>query len=204
MATPVDVFCVTVLFGRVKENGMCIFLWLLLGWTEAETPSVTTSSRTATVQQLGPISVGEPLPSFGGLTLDGTRWTLTASQQSGQYLVVSYMASWCAPCRVGLPIIDRFVSEVPNATAVYVAIGESSDVPIRQMASDLHLTQPILWDKFQLFGQRHGVITKGQPAVLPKTFIIAPDGTVMAIVTTEGSDFEFLLRNTLTPEASHE
>lgn len=183
---------------------MWIFLWGLLGWTKAETSSTTTSSTTVTVQQLGPIVVGEPFPSFGGLTLDGSRWTLTATQQSEQFIVISYMASWCAPCRVGLPIIDRVVSETASATAIYVAIGESSDAPLRQMVSDLQLTQPILWDKFQLFGQRHGVISNGEPAVLPKTFIIAPDGRVVAIVETEGSDFESLLRNFITSGEANE
>lgn len=178
---------------------MWIFLFALLSMVEADV-----SDGTVTVQQLGPVAVGQPFPSFGGLTLDGTRWTLTATQRSEQYIVVSYMASWCAPCRVGLPIIDKVVSESDKTTAVYIAIGESSNVPVQQMAVDLQLTQPILWDKFQLFGQRHGVIGKGQPAELPKTFVIAPDGTVVAIVTTEGPDFESVLRGILTAGKPHE
>ena len=94
-----------------------------MGSAEESSPS---DVPTQIVEQLGPVHIGKPLPPFGGLTLSGERWTLSTTQSTEQYIVVSYMASWCLPCRNGLPIIEKVVEAHPNATAVYIAIGEKS------------------------------------------------------------------------------
>lgn len=178
------------------------WMWLLIAmlWAE-DVPELNTTAplRSQRVEQLGPVKVGEPFPSFGGIAITGERWTL--SEHSSKVLIVSYMASWCEPCRVGLPIIERVATESEDVTAVYVAIGEKSAVPIHRLREELSLSHPILWDKFQLFGQRHGVVSKGTPAALPKTFIIGADGRVQAIFITEGADFESQLQQIITSGA---
>ena len=153
------------------------------------------SSKSTTVLELGPVRVGEMFPTFGAYTLTNQYLSLTSLMENEKTIVVSYFATWCGPCRVALPKIEQFVTNNDNVEAVYIALGEKSSAPVKKMADELNLNSPIVIDKFESIGIRHGVVVEGKETTLPRTFILKPDGTVQTIVTVEGSDFvEFLTK----------
>ena len=61
-------------------------------------------------------AVGEILPDFSAVCLDGSVFTL--SEQRGKTVVVNLWATWCAPCVKELPLFDRLLREHGDDTAV--------------------------------------------------------------------------------------
>ncbi len=162
--------------------------------------SADASSNTAvskTVEELGPVAVGKPFPTFGGHTLDGGYLSLKTLENHDKFVVVSYFATWCAPCRHGLPKIEAFAQDNDNVVAVYVALGERSPAPLQKFAKELGLNSQIVIDKFETIGARHGVTGQGQDTRLPRTFVLAPDGTVKSIFVIEGNDFDQALTDSI-------
>lgn len=164
----------------------------LIGSAEA---SNAVSSQT--VDQLGPVIVGQTFPTFGGHTLSGGYLSLKELENHGKYVVVSYFATWCAPCRVGLPKIERFVNQHDDVVAVYIALGERQYPSLQRFVNELKINSEIVVDKFETIGARHGVAGEGRDTRLPRTFILNPDGTVRKIFVIEGDDFEEALENSL-------
>ena len=156
----------------------------------AEVPS------TKLVEQLGEVSVNEPFPTFGGFDLDGNYVSMRTLAGTHQVFVITYFATWCKPCRVGMPIIDRLVQENPKFTGVYIGLGERSAVPVREMMTEMQIDGVVLLDKYKQIGERHGVVIDGE-VVLPRTFLVSSTGTLEAIISVEGVDFEEVLRNEL-------
>ena len=159
-------------------------------------PLLADVPSTRLVDQLGNASVNEPFPSFGGFDLDGNYVSLRTLMSSHQVVVISYFATWCEPCRIGMPIVDRVVQENPKFTAVYVGLGERSAVPVRELMKELDIDGIALLDKYKQIGERHGVVIDGE-VVLPRTFIVSSTGTLETIISVEGVDFEEVLRNEL-------
>lgn len=103
--------------------------------------------------------------------------------------MVSYFATWCAPCRIGLAEIERIASARNDVMVVYIGLGERQVAPVSKMVDDLHLKHPVVLDKFKVIGARHGVFVEGVEITLPKTFVLDSSGIVQAIFTVEGDDF---------------
>ena len=154
-----------------------------------------TVAKSVTASTLGPVKVGETFPTFGGHTVGNDYVSLRSLIGQEKTIVVSYFATWCGPCRVGLPQIEKFAQDNSNVEAIYIALGEKSSAPVQKFASELNLKSPIIMDKFESIGMRHGVVVEGQETKLPRTFILNPDGTVKTIVTVEGEDFFTVLEN---------
>ena len=109
-----------------------------------------TDIETQTVDTLGPVSVGSALPTFGGHTLGGQYMSFKNLLNKDQTIVVSYFATWCGPCRQGLPVIESVVSQSDAVTGVYIAFGEKNPRKVHHFAQELSLSQPIILDKFEL------------------------------------------------------
>jgi peroxiredoxin len=51
-------------------------------------------------------TVGQPAPDFKATTLDGK--SLSLADFKGQVLVINFWATWCAPCKAELPLLEAY------------------------------------------------------------------------------------------------
>ena len=51
------------------------------------------------------LKVGDEMPAFTLVTLDGK--TVTSDDLYGKVVLISFYASWCVPCNLGLPLVER-------------------------------------------------------------------------------------------------
>jgi len=139
----------------------------------------------------GPVTVGEVLPTFGGWGLGGERISSrdflgAAAKNPSNALVVSFFASWCEPCKKGLPLIDKVVRESDSQgyQALLIAFGEGSS-KVEPFLDGLGLKYPTLLDEMKAVSGRLGVTSQ-----LPVTYVIDGGGVVRTIFLSEGTDFE--------------
>lgn len=120
------------------------------------------------------VVVGEPAPQPLGLGPTGE--ALTVSQYRGKVLVVSFWASWCAPCLKELPVLDAIQRKVGSERLAVVMLNiEDCDVyrNIRRRLGDavsLTLAHDRSGSVFPLWG-------KGG---IPYMVILDPQGRVHA------------------------
>jgi thiol-disulfide isomerase/thioredoxin len=110
-------------------------------------------------------------PGEGGV-MDG--WAL-----EGRVVLVTFMATWCAPCLMELPYLVRLHEQHAKAGLVVVAVGMDleGDLVLRPFAREYELPFPLLLADARI---RKGETPFGSITVLPTTFLLGRDGSVLA------------------------
>jgi cytochrome c biogenesis protein CcmG/thiol:disulfide interchange protein DsbE len=130
----------------------------------------------AAVSEVQSPLVGTPAPPVRGLTVDGTAFTL--ARPPGTYVVLNFFASWCPPCQTEGPELVRFAFEhqqAGDARLVSVVFDDrASDA--RSYQATLGATWPTVADPRGVIALSYGVRAP------PSTFLIAPDGRVVAYI----------------------
>lgn len=85
----------------------------------------------------GAPAVGDAAPDYAGRTLAGRRVSL--ADYSGKVVVLSFWASWCAPCRVELPMLAR-LQQVAGERVQVVAINIEDRRTFRRIARKMSTT----------------------------------------------------------------
>jgi thiol-disulfide isomerase/thioredoxin len=78
-----------------------------------------------------PPVVGKPAPDFSAVMLDGKR--LTLADFKGQVLIVNFWATWCAPCKTELPLLDTYLKIQRRHGLSVIAVTTEDSVPISQL-----------------------------------------------------------------------
>lgn len=140
--------------------------------------SGTTESGIAAIQTDldGLPDVGSPAPDFELSALSGD--TVRLSDYAGRPVILNFWATWCAPCRLEMPELQRAQDEF-EATEngpIVLAINEGDSAEqVGEFFDEVGLTMPALLDAEGDVGSTYGAF------FLPTTIIIAPDGTVAAV-----------------------
>jgi cytochrome c biogenesis protein CcmG, thiol:disulfide interchange protein DsbE len=153
----------------VSLLGACLIGLLIYG-VSAQSASRTLDEAVAKGQHpLAPDSI-RSLPG-----LSGTRSARLASF-SGKVIVLNFWASWCVPCQVEAPLLERAQSQLQRHDSTvlgvtYLDASPDSESFVRQN----HLTYPNLRDNNGNFARSYGTDQ------LPESFVIDRHGHIVAI-----------------------
>jgi thiol-disulfide isomerase/thioredoxin len=113
--------------------------------------------------------------------LDGTTTTLAAYR--GELVVVNFWASWCAPCRMELPVLDAWNRAWAGRGARVVAISIDQDArKAKRFVDEMELSLAVMHD-----GPAGLARTLDIPTV-PYTVLLDRDGRVIGEVRGSAED----------------
>jgi thiol-disulfide isomerase/thioredoxin len=71
--------------------------------------------------------VGKPAPPFSITTFDGRH--ISQADLAGKVVVLNFWATWCAPCRIELPMLDRYLRDHPSDDLKLFAVTTEGSAP---------------------------------------------------------------------------
>jgi cytochrome c biogenesis protein CcmG, thiol:disulfide interchange protein DsbE len=136
---------------------------------------LATRPSTTDVPLKAPI-VGKQVPVISDTTIDGGTFTL--ARPPGKWVVVNFFADWCEPCQVEGPELVAFQFEHAKAgDATVLSVVFDDTVPAATAYQrKLGVTWPTVVDRGGRLALDFGVTDP------PTTFVVAPDGRVVAAV----------------------
>jgi len=149
--------------------------------------SALTSSPVTLAQGITPITprstlvlgagIGMSAPDFSLPVLDQPE-TMSLSQFKGKSVLLYFWASWCVPCRLESPLLEKaYRAKRENGFTILAVNTTSQDSlqDVRAFIKEFGLTFPVLLDKTDSISQLYRV--RG----LPTSFFIKPDGLIQKI-----------------------
>lgn len=120
------------------------------------------------------VEVGGQAPDFTATNLV-TGDTVTLADYRGEVVLLNVWATWCAPCRVEMPSIERLHEKLGPEGLKVVAVSVDAGDPrmITEFARQLNLSFNILHDESQHIEVAY------QTTGLPETFVIDRQGKIV-------------------------
>ena len=155
------------LLGRSIDIGLWVVVLGLLVWRFG--PQLLAVTGTG--------GVDEPAPAFEVTTLDGAR--IVSDSLAGKVVLVNFWATWCPPCRLEMPGIERVWRDRRDAGFVVIGIAtdETGEAGVRAFVAERGVTYPIAMATpavVRAFGGYRG---------LPTSILIDRDGRIRYRIT---------------------
>jgi peroxiredoxin len=112
-----------------------------------------------------------PAPDFTLRQIDGPN--LRLGEQRGRVVMVNFWATWCGPCRVELPHLDKLHAKYRNSGFLLLGVNIDDDPnAAKALASKMGLKFPVLFDS------EKKVVAAYDLNAMPATVLIDRDGKV--------------------------
>jgi cytochrome c biogenesis protein CcmG/thiol:disulfide interchange protein DsbE len=137
-------------------------------------------------KEMFPVVVGTEAPPFRAVTLDSVPKQKSLDDYRGQVVLLNVWATWCLPCRVEMPSIEKLHQEYGPKGLKIVAVSiddPGTDAQIRDFVKSFRLTFEILHDP------RNVITDDYQLGGYPETFVIGRDGIIRKKVM-EATDWD--------------
>ncbi len=181
-----------------------VLTWVNVGSANHSVATVTVRP-TPTAAPTGvviPIADRRPAQNLTGTTLTGKPVDL--AKDRGAVVVVSFFGSWCAPCRVQMPILNEVAegfASVPKTQqsdgVAFIAVStRDAKVNAASYVSSKHITLPVVSDDT---GELGSAWLRSRP---PATYLVDRNGRIAAVF--EGVQSDPTLRSAITTVAGEE
>ena len=124
------------------------------------------------VAQRGVVKAGDPAPNFQLRDMNGR--VVALSDLRGKVVLLNFWATWCGPCRVEMPAMERLYRAYDRKDFEILAVSTDAQgaAVTRPFQEENKLTFPILHDADFRVGLSYGART------LPMTFMVDREGIV--------------------------
>ena len=155
------------------KTNLAIFLTAItLSWL---LPVVAFSQQQEVLRnlRLAPVEVPHPAPRFLSMTPEGKK--MGNDDLKGKLVVLNFWATWCPPCRLEMPSMERLYQEFKGEGLEIVAINfMEREKAIKSFLKENGFSFPVLLDKKGEIARKYGVHG------LPVTYLIARNGNLLA------------------------
>jgi thiol-disulfide isomerase/thioredoxin len=109
-------------------------------------------------------------PYFKLRNLDGREVSL--DQLKGKVVLLDFWATWCVPCQMTMPLIEKLQKENPGKVKVLaINLGESADV-VREYVRSQNIESEVLLDEDSAVGSAYGAAGIPYQVLIDKNGII--------------------------------
>ena len=124
------------------------------------------------------LSKGDKAPAFSLFNLSGDK-TIQLSDYQGKVIYLDFWASWCPPCRISLPLLEKMRTELAHQNFEIIAINVDENP---QDAKDFLKTFPV---SYPIGGDKQGKLPElYQVQGMPTAFIIDKKGVIRVVHTS--------------------
>jgi cytochrome c biogenesis protein CcmG, thiol:disulfide interchange protein DsbE len=125
--------------------------------------------------EVRPVAVGAVAPDFKALDLATGDTVSLHERYHGRVTLVNIWATWCAPCRIEMPSMQRvYDSLAPQGFAIAaVSIDEGDPEEVREFGRSLGLTFDLLLDRSGTVPQLY------QTTGVPESFLLDRSGKII-------------------------
>jgi peroxiredoxin len=142
-------------------------------WTRGRTARVVLGLALGALLLVGSASALEPgkrAPELSGTDTKGRKISLAALR--GKVVIIDFMASWCAPCKQELPLLNKlYLDHAPKLVVIAVSVDEKAD----NLATFLKQV-PVAFSVMHDAG--HTAAKSYSPARMPSSYIIDKQGLI--------------------------
>ncbi len=153
---------------RILVAGLAIvaLVWIAITATaEPELPDVRAGGTPVTLPASGSLE-GVDLETFGGIL----------AGQQGRVIVVNLWASWCAPCRAEMPLLQKAADEMGESVVILGVVSNDQLPAAEQFLTEVGVSYPNIFDT-------DGSIARAlDVTAYPTTYVFGIDGEIRARV----------------------
>ncbi|HZE74052.1 MAG TPA: TlpA disulfide reductase family protein [Gemmatimonadales bacterium] len=122
-----------------------------------------------------PVAVGARAPDFKVVDLATGDTVSLRDRYKGSVTLVNIWATWCEPCKVEMPAMERLYDSLgPRGFKIAaVSVDEGDPTDVRNFGQALHLTFDLLQDRSTAIQQTY------QTTGVPESFLLDREGTIM-------------------------
>jgi cytochrome c biogenesis protein CcmG/thiol:disulfide interchange protein DsbE len=148
--------------------------WIFVGLVVAGVAAGATI-MTKVGSEVGPVEVGATAPQFHAIDLATGDSVGLRERYRGKVTLVNIWATWCVPCRVEMPAMERlYDSLAPRGFAIAaVSIDEGSPEDVIAFGRDLNLSFDLLQDRSTKIQQLY------QTTGVPESFLLNRHGVIV-------------------------
>jgi cytochrome c biogenesis protein CcmG, thiol:disulfide interchange protein DsbE len=117
---------------------------------------------------------GARAPELGGKDLTGK--TVSLASLAGKVVIVDFWATWCAPCKEEMPVLERLYQKYKGRGLVVVGVSVDEEAGnVAPFIKKMKVSFPIVHD------QGHKIADRFKPPKMPSSYIIDRKGIVRYI-----------------------
>ncbi|MHC4404486.1 MAG: TlpA family protein disulfide reductase [Planctomycetota bacterium] len=141
--------------------------------------------------------LGKPAPTFSLALLEGGQMDLE-KHRGNDVVILDFWATWCPPCRAGLPAVAATAEKFQDRNVVFYAVNLTDDdrgetpEKVRAFLDEMGLSIQVAMDNGAKVASTFNV------AGIPQTVIVGKDGTVQVVHVGFSPDLEQTLTDELT------